>query len=94
MNKAMNALIDFDKLSKEAVSDIRAVGITDWWGTFMESNGYLSAEGVMPIVDIIKDICESDKSHDAKVFELESVGCDMSLVAIELGLLAGKESRK
>ncbi len=45
-------------------------------------------------LDVIKCICDSELDDTAKVFALEGLACDMSLLCIELGFLKLKELEK
>ena len=74
--------------------------LTDGWiehsiqGTnvvYNELSNIMSLNCKPTILQVMEAICSSDTSGNLKVCFLESIACDLSIIAIELSLLEGSK---
>lgn len=82
----IDALLNFDKRSKEDVAEFETTGAKSLWLYNMETSGFYVGGKIKHAVGIVRDICCSSKTtRDEKVFQLEAVECDFSILAEYLG---------
>jgi len=83
--KIIESLLHFDRKCKEAVEEYAFVGNKSIWLEFMTSQHFFNGRSVLSAVQIVNNICLSGKTNTEKVFALEAVEGDFSLLALHLG---------
>lgn len=82
--KIIDCLLDADKRIQEGYEEIKMTGSNKYCDALIE---FIPLTVTPTIFNLFNAMRESDKSESTKVFALEALSCDLSLIAIELGFV-------
>lgn len=86
----IDCMLDADKRLQEGWGELKAIGKNDYCEVLLD---FISLDSTPTIINLFNAVRESSKSNAFKIFALEALASDLSVIATDIGVI-GEEVPK